>query len=378
MNVYEASLSRLNYVFDHFDKISLSFSGGKDSGVMLHLAAKVARERNRKFTVMILDLEAQYQMTADYTEKMVKQYEDVIETLHWTCIPFSLDNSLSQLEPYWICWEPGKDWIREVPKLANTSTSVFPFYHYPMEFEEFIEAYGKWHGGCILVGIRADESLNRRTAVTNFEKSMFQGKVWTTQKDGYVSAYPIADWKTSDLWKFNSMGYEYNPIYDLMEMAGVPRGHQRLCHFVGHQQKQGAYLINILEPDTWSKLVKRLAGVGQVHSLGDKLNIEKPPNMTWKEYVMFILMTIPPHVARHYKAKIATYMKWYEKQGVELEDEGPTKEGDGPPNWKRIAKMLLRNNFWATSIGFSPTKTKPYGEYLKRKDKLIAEFNWDK
>ena len=36
-NVYDASLERIEWTFDNFEKIYLSFSAGKDSTVMLHL-----------------------------------------------------------------------------------------------------------------------------------------------------------------------------------------------------------------------------------------------------------------------------------------------------------------------------------------------------
>lgn len=36
-NVYEAVQNRLQYIFQEFDNIYLSFSGGKDSGLLLNL-----------------------------------------------------------------------------------------------------------------------------------------------------------------------------------------------------------------------------------------------------------------------------------------------------------------------------------------------------
>ena len=47
-NVYDASLERIEWTFDNFEKIYLSFSAGKDSTVMLHLAMIEAKKRNRK------------------------------------------------------------------------------------------------------------------------------------------------------------------------------------------------------------------------------------------------------------------------------------------------------------------------------------------
>ena len=40
-NVYEAFLERLKFIFEEFDNIYISFSGGKDSGLLIGLSAKV-------------------------------------------------------------------------------------------------------------------------------------------------------------------------------------------------------------------------------------------------------------------------------------------------------------------------------------------------
>ena len=41
MNVYERTQQRLKTVFDLFDNIYVSFSGGKDSGVLLNLLSLI-------------------------------------------------------------------------------------------------------------------------------------------------------------------------------------------------------------------------------------------------------------------------------------------------------------------------------------------------
>ena len=51
-NVYEASVERIKYTFDNFDKIYLSFSGGKDSTVMMHLVMDECIRRNRKIGIL--------------------------------------------------------------------------------------------------------------------------------------------------------------------------------------------------------------------------------------------------------------------------------------------------------------------------------------
>ena len=64
-NVYEAAIERYETVFRYFDHIYFSVSGGKDSSVMLQLAAQVARRLKRKLSVLYIDLEAQYAASVD-------------------------------------------------------------------------------------------------------------------------------------------------------------------------------------------------------------------------------------------------------------------------------------------------------------------------
>jgi predicted phosphoadenosine phosphosulfate sulfurtransferase len=82
LNVLDAARQRVAYAFDNFEKISVSFSGGKDSSVMLHLVMAEAIKRGRKVGVLFIDMEAQYIATIDHIREMTVLYADHID-LHW-------------------------------------------------------------------------------------------------------------------------------------------------------------------------------------------------------------------------------------------------------------------------------------------------------
>ena len=52
-----------------------------------------ARKRRRKFGVLHIDVEAEYQMTSDFIKRMIENNKDVIIP-YWVCLPMESPNSL--------------------------------------------------------------------------------------------------------------------------------------------------------------------------------------------------------------------------------------------------------------------------------------------
>lgn len=129
INVLEAARQRISKVFDDFTRIYVSYSGGKDSTVMLHLVMDEAVKRGRKVGVLLVDLEGMYKITIEHIQRCFDMYADYVEP-YWVCLPIALRNAVSVYEPKWQCWEPGreKDWIRQPPKMAITDEKYFPFF----------------------------------------------------------------------------------------------------------------------------------------------------------------------------------------------------------------------------------------------------------
>ncbi len=382
INVLDAARERICYVFDNFPRVYVSFSGGKDSSVMLHLVMEEAIRRGRKVGVLLVDLEGMYKITIDHIQSMYDLYTDYIDP-YWVCLPISLRNAVSVYEPKWMCWEPGKenDWIRQPPKMAITDEKFFPFFRRGMEFEEFVPQFGKWYGGgnltACFVGIRADESLNRyRTIKAN--KSMFEGKTFTTWLGGGLyNVYPIYDWKVSDIWLYNTkFGKKYNRLYDYMHQAGLTPSQMRICQPYGDDQRRGLWLFHVIEPETWARVVARVNGANQgamyVRETGDimgNIKITKPDGHTWKSFAELLLASMPPQTKEHYENKIAVFLHWWQERGYPdgLPDEADIHEEAAKkvPSWKRICKALLRNDYWCKGLSFTQTKSDAYEKYKK-------------
>lgn len=251
----------------------------------------------------------------------------------------------------------------------------FPFFREGMEFEEFINDFAAWFSGgnsktACMVGIRSDESLNRFRTIRNQRKERFKDYNWTTKiADHVYNCYPIYDWKAEDVWAANGkFKFKYNKIYDLMYKAGVPLRLMRLCQPYGDDQRRGLYLFKLLEPDIWARVVARVEGAnfGNRYAGNGALGNRKvilPPGYTYRSYSKFLLATMPPHIANHYRKKIFKFLNWYRKHAKEtgytnIPDFADAKleTAKKAPSWRRICKVLLKNDYWCYGLSFGPTK----------------------
>jgi predicted phosphoadenosine phosphosulfate sulfurtransferase len=382
-SVLTAARERISETFDHFEKIYLSFSGGKDSTVMFHLVMDEAKKRGRKIGVLLFDLEAQYSETIKHVEAMFDLYEDNIE-IHWFCGEIKLRNALTNFEPQWCAWdEDAKDiWVREKPERAS-DLSQYDFYVPKMEFEELMVIFGQWYAKgekcAAFIGIRADESLHRYCAIATWQKKglMFNDRRWSTKViDQVYNIYPIYDWRTEDVWRYHGKYQDlpYNKIYDKMQMAGVKLSQQRLCQPYGDDQKQGLWLYHILEPETWFKLIARVNGansgalyIKENGNISGNRKVTLPKGHTWKSFTNLLLQTMPGKTREHYTHRFKKFLWGWKKRGYpnEIPDEAPPEleAKCWVPSWRRMARCLLRNDYWCKGLGQTQPKSDAYQKF---------------
>jgi len=334
MTVYEAAQKRIEWALREFDYCYVSFSGGKDSGVMLELTAQIAARLGKNWGIYHMDYEAQYKLTTDYVAETLERYRAVADIYH-VCVPFMVTTCTSMFQSYWRPWEESKRelWVRPMPNRAMTA-DMFPFYTDDQWDYDFQDRFGLWlskqkgHVAC-LVGIRTDESLNRwRTIHAEREnRKNYQGRAYTTDMGGCVAVYPIYDWTVEDVWTANARNsWPYNKLYDMMYLAGVPLSKMRVASPFLSEGQDALRLYQVIEPDTWGKLVGRVNGVnfaglyGGTTMMGWK-SITKPAHFTWKEYMYFLLDTLPEETRQGYLRKLETSIKFWREKGGCLSDE---------------------------------------------------------
>jgi predicted phosphoadenosine phosphosulfate sulfurtransferase len=383
-NVFDAAIERIAYTFDNFEKVYVSFSGGKDSTVMLHMVMREAIRRKRKVGVLIIDLEAQYKVTMEHVAMMLDVYAQHIEP-YWVCLPMLLRNAVTQFEPRWCCWDPeAKDyWVREFPQEPGviSDPAFFPFFRSHMEFEEFMVLFGIWYGdgqpAAAFVGIRADESLNRFRTVASKSKGMHGGRQFTTLvEENLFNIYPIYDWKTQDIWTFHAKTQLiHNHLYDYMHMAGLSIHQMRICQPYGDDQRRGLWLYHLIEPQSWFKVVARVNGansgamyIQETGNINGYNHVTKPPKHTWKSFCNLLLSSLPKTTREHYVLKFRMFIKGWKGRGYEeIPDEAPRvlENAMWAPSYRRLCKVLLRNDWWCKGLGLTQPKSEAYHKYLE-------------
>ena len=433
-NVYDAFQDRLRYIFEEFDNIFVSFSGGKDSGLLLNLTLDFQKKYypDKKIGVFHQDFEAQYTVTTEYVERTFNRIKDGTEP-YWVCLPMAVRTALSSYQMYWYPWDDSmeKAWCRPMPQhdyVINLQNNPITTYKYRMHQEDLAKQFGRWyrksHGSkktVCLLGIRTDESLQRYSSILN-KKYGYNGECWISKQFKDVwAASPIYDWSNSDVWHANYLfGYDYNKLYDLYYMAGLKPDQMRVASPFNDYAKDSLNLYRVIDPKIWAKLVGRVRGAnfgsiyGKTKALGYR-SLTLPKGHTWESYTKFLLDTLPVRLRSNYIKKFKTSIDFWHKTGgglderviQELIDRGYNVRRNGVsnytvmknsrvifvgkipdhtddikstkdiPSWKRMCYCILKNDHTCRFMGFSLTKEQQKKvDILKRKYSKVGENDY--
>ncbi len=432
-NVYEALIDRLHFLFTEFDNILVSFSGGKDSGLLLNIALDFQKKYypDRRIGVFHQDFEAQYSVTTEYVERTFERIKDEVEP-YWVCLPMATRTAFSSYQMFWYPWDDKNTdaWCRPMPDkpyVINIENNPMTTYKYRMHQEDLARQFNRWykisHGDkktVCLLGIRAVESLQRYSGIVN-KKYGYKGECWLSfQFKDVWTASPLYDWSYHDVWHaYSEFGYDYNRLYDLYYMAGLKPDQMRVASPFNDYAKDSLHLYRVLDPIMWTKLLGRVHGAnfgaiyGKTKALGYRA-LSLPKGHTWKSYTQFLLDTLPARLRKNYSEKFKTSIDFWHNVGGGLSEEviedlirhgydiringisnytvqksrrvifvgdipdqtDDIKSSRDIPSWKRMCYCILKNDHLCRFMGFGLTKEQKRSiDILKKKYGRLGDDN---
>lgn len=433
-NVYEALQKRLHFLFQEFDNIYVSFSGGKDSGLLLNLTLDFQKKYypKKRIGVFHQDFEAQYTVTTEYIERTFERIKKDVEP-YWVCLPMATRTALSNYEMFWYPWDDLKQniWVREMPEheyIINLGNNPITTYRYRMHQEDLARQFGRWYRAShdmkktvCLLGMRAEESLQRYSGFVN-KKHGYKEECWISRqfKDVWCAS-PLYDWSLNDVWHANYLfDYDYNHLYDLYYKAGLTASQMRVASPFNDYSKDSLNLYRVIDPEIWTKLVGRVRGANfgaiyrRTKAMGYR-SITLPAGHTWESYTRFLLDTLPVRVRNNYAKKFNTSIKFWHTVGGGLDEEtiqellehgyhirrngvsnytlnkksrivfkgripdhtDDIKSTKDVPSWKRMCYCILKNDHTCRFMGFGLSREqKKRIDDIKKKYKGIEEMEY--
>lgn len=415
-NVYQALQERIGRIFNEYDYVYLSFSGGKDSGVLLNACIEHIKHHGGRMGVFHLDYEVQYSLTTEYVDDVLASDRDILD-VYRCCVPFKVGSSASMYERFWRPWDPCVRWVREMPEGCLTSKD-FDFYTEEIWDYDFQECFAFWlrrrlgvEKVACLVGIRTQESFNRWRSI--YRSRPGHSAQWIhSVGEGLDNIYPLYDWHATDIWTANGrFHWRYNKLYDIYYQAGVPLNNQRVASPFITPAISSLHLYRVIEPEMWGKMLGRVNGVNFAGLYGNSTAmgwraVRLPDGMTWKKYLFFLLETLPEDTRNNYLNKLDVSRKFWREKGGCLTKETidklrglkvPFKLGGNSgyrtaktpvmmeylddinlpefrelPSYKRMCICILKNDHCCKYMGFSPNK-----QDRERRQKIIEEYGLD-
>ncbi len=350
-NVLEAARDRISYLFDEFETISVSVSGGKDSCVLFHLAYEEAKKRRRKIECYFLDEEAIYESTVGIIQDQMQL--DLV-TAKWFQLPIRASNATSWSNCFLDCFSPDRE-----PLHGWQDIAIKEMPGHPDRFYKFHDWYPTTmsQSTAMLIGLRSAESLNRYRAV--IKNPGYKKINWSTKtKVKHVAKfYPLYDWGFDDIWRYIYDQYvEYSCIYDYQHMKAYSIKDMRISSLLHEMSFKSLVDLPEFEPDTFQRLSDLVPGVKTARIYAKEATMYKTNKLphgyeSWMAYRDWLLENLPnPELQRIYREKFKEHI-----------NDNPTAQ--------QQVRMMLINDWENTAITIDQTKQ------IKRQEKVNQWIN---
>lgn len=314
-DLLEKTRERVDYIFENYEAVFIANSGGKDS-MSCHNVMMDGVERNGPMDHPIMsvfhDNETPYPETVEMFKRECERWGEDMH-IWWTVVPYVASLMTHPEEQSWkVPWDERdpESWIREMPTWISEYDNItmmrpdHPYFddweigdrHYDTSYqiiEGYMEEHDLEHDEVIeLVGLRAEESMNRYSSIISLE-----GWIAEEKSDGAPChiGYPVYDWGTSDLWMIHDQeDWDYNEYYDKMNHLGeAPANVRNGPPWGAYPVRAGkAYQARHLWPERFERWEQRYPGCVLAFDFGYDLfeaDFSKPEDETWEEMTAKVL-----------------------------------------------------------------------------------------
>lgn len=340
-DVFTAAVERVATLYDEYDTVVVSFSGGKDSTSVLNLAYAEAQRRGATCHVCMIDEEVIDPDTVTYVYDRVAKWPG----LELKSAAVEIMHSLrSKNRRVWYTWDhEARDvWARPLPSIAQTDIPGYVrggHYHdaivglYPMtEFGRVVQ----------VTGVRASESLIRRM-------NIYRHGGMVTLAHKHAVAKPIYDWNVPDIWKaIYENKWDFSGYYTRFRKMGRGMNNSRVAPWGNVASIREVELFAAMYPDFWNAAIRRLPELIDIGRYGGtRLYMEgagKPDGLTWQEWSDIILSGFDANTRVEMIERVTVLVRrWARMSNAPFPDSAAMAQGY-EYSWQKIAAMLSKSD----------------------------------
>ena len=312
------AVERFHTLFDLYDHVVVSISGGKDSTCIMETGAIAAREAGRVLDVEFWDEEVIYPETAAYIRRLVDAERSELR-IRWYCTPIKESNAWDPSKPHWYPWAPEAEalWVRPMPAegIQDGKRGYRPLSAgQRLSLQDKLHFVGRAHlpeTYCEVIGRRIQESPARRTIAAKL--GWLQPAVAKARRFSAIAS-PIIEWHLADVWSaIRDMNWDWNRAYYRMYQAGLHPGKSRVGPWFGEEPSVDLHLKRKLAPEIWARACLRIPGVADLSRYAGSALMgrgqSRKGGVVTKEAIREAVRRLPPSRRRDTLKSIRTLIK---------------------------------------------------------------------